>query len=93
MGLLVGMSGASNAHSASFTSLGYTGNAMPRMPSERCVRNPFRLGYLRAAFASLAPFHTLNQTVSEQVCENLVVWVLANKRKMQPLIVLIPEQT
>jgi hypothetical protein len=47
----VGMSGASRAHSASFKSLGYTGNAMPGMPSEICVRDMFRIGYLRAAIA------------------------------------------
>jgi hypothetical protein len=67
-GLALGMSGARSAHSAaptphrslrivhsaSFTSLGYTGMAMPGMPSERCLRHMFRVGYLRAASARLS---------------------------------------
>jgi hypothetical protein len=65
-GLLMGISGASNAHSASLRSLGYTGSALPRMPSEICVRDMFRIGYLRAAFASLSPFAILSKLAALQ---------------------------
>lgn len=43
-GVLVGSSGASSAHSASFTALGYTGTALPEMPSAICMSYLVRLG-------------------------------------------------
>jgi transposase len=60
-GLLVGIKGASNAHSASLRSLEYTGNATPKMTSEICVRYTFRVGYLRASFPSFSSFQALTK--------------------------------
>src|SRR5215469_9169094 len=73
-GLLMGMSGASTAHSASFTSLGYTGNATPGLPSEICVRDMFRIRYLPAASASFSPSQTVNENTL------VVVWAVSLAR-------------
>jgi hypothetical protein len=80
LGLLVGMRSASSTHSASLTSLGYTGIAMPGMPSEICVRYMFRLGI----FGRLLPAYPfLKQLISDWDAINSIVSDPAVSRYMQ----------
>src|SRR5262249_12702480 len=67
-GLDVGIQGASNAHSASLRSLGYTGTALQEMPYRRwppnAAEHTFRIGDLLLAFEQLSPIGQGPQGIS-----------------------------